>query len=647
MSWLYFLFMRKIVTLYSLLLCISLQAVAQEQGFFLNSWQPKTFTAPSFTDVAKPATAATVTITFDTAASITKVSKYLFGNNANPYMTQMVTEPVLLDHIKNLSPNIIRFPGGNISSVFIWNALPGQPPADMPDSLYDQDGKRVAAGYWYGKNADSWTLSTDNYYSMLQQTNNTGIITVNYSYARYSTSANPVQSAAHLAADWVRYDNGRTQYWEIGNEDAGPWQAGYKIDVANNKDGQPEIITGALYGQHFKVFVDSMKKAAQEVGSTIYIGAQLIAYDATNSWIPAERNWNSGFFSSAGNTADFFIVHSYYTPFNENSTAAVILSSAATETKNMMDWLKTSVQQNNAAMKPVALTEWNIFAVGSKQQVSHINGLHAVLVLGELLKNKYGMASRWDLANGWSNGDDHGTFSNGDEPSVNRWTPRPAFYHMYYFQEYFGDQMISSTVSGSTDIVAYASKFSSGEAGVIIVNKGTTAQTVRLSSSSYFPGNRYYWYTLTGDNDNGEFSRKVLINGTGPAGVAGGPTDYSTLKAGSATSNNDVRITVPPRSSSFVVMEKSNITAVNDIDPANKLIKIFPNPARSGKFVLSFTGLSGKAGIDILSETGQLIYRSQVTAANRVVMNRQLSHGVYFIKITLPKGITVKRLVVE
>ncbi|MEI9958909.1 MAG: hypothetical protein WDM90_21935 [Ferruginibacter sp.] len=38
---------------------------------------------------------------------------------------------------------------------------------------------------------------------MLSQTNSTGIITVNYGYARYGTSANPVAAAAHLAADWV------------------------------------------------------------------------------------------------------------------------------------------------------------------------------------------------------------------------------------------------------------------------------------------------------------------------------------------------------------------------------------------------------------------------------------------------------------
>ena len=333
---------------------------------------------------------------------------------------------------------------------------------------------------------------------MLQQTGNTGIITINYSYARYGTGPNPVQTAAHLAADWVRYDNGRTKFWEIGNEDAGPWQAGYKINVSNNQDGQPEIITGALYGQHFKVFADSMRQAATETGATIHIGAQLIQYDAVNSYNPVDRTWNSGYFGSAGNAADFYIVHSYYTPYNENSTAAVILNSAATETKSMMDWMKTTTQKAGVELKPIALTEWNIFAVGSKQMVSHINGMHATLNLGELIKNKYGLACRWDLANGWSNGDDHGTFNNGDEPGVPKWNPRPSFYHMYYFQHFFGDRMVASTVSGSADIVGYASTFSSGQAGIVVVNKGTGTQTVKISFQNFYPGNRYYWYTLNG-----------------------------------------------------------------------------------------------------------------------------------------------------
>ena len=371
--------------------------IAKSQGFFLNDWAPKTFAAPVYSTVAAPSGNATVTVNVDYSTVITKVPKYLFGNNTNPYIGQLVTNPGLISNIKNLSPNILRAPGGSLSDVYFWNGIT---PSDAPDSIITS-GTLAPSSYWFGNNTAAWTLSLDNYYAALQQTNSTGIITVNYAYARYGTSAHPDQVAAHLAANWVRYDNGRTKYWEVGNESGGSWEAGYQIDVTKNKDGQPKIITGALYGQHFKVFADSMRAAATQVGSTIEIGAQL---DGTQ---PASYNtvgltWEQGYFASAGNTADFYIVHDYFTGM-DNETAATILATPATESAAIMSYMNATTTKNGVSLKPIALTEWNIFAEGSGQMVSFIAGMHATMVLGELLKNQFGMASRWDLANGWKN----------------------------------------------------------------------------------------------------------------------------------------------------------------------------------------------------------------------------------------------------
>jgi hypothetical protein len=472
----------------------------------------------------------------------------------------MVDQPDLLDHITNLSPNLLRFPGGNLSNLYFWDMEPGAYYSDLPTQLIDGiDGSIDQASYWSGKNTSGWTITLDNYYKMLDTTGQTGMITVNYSLARYGLSADPVARAAEYAADWVRYDNGRTKYWEIGNENAGPWQAGWKINTATNQDNQPEIINGGLYGEHFLVFANAMRAAAAEIGHEIFIGAQLIQYDAENTWNPPDKDWNKLYFAEAGNSADFYIVHSYYTPYNENSTVETILNTAQTETESIMDWMKTTTSRAGVELKPIALTEWNIFAVGSKQAVSHINGMHAAMTVGELIKNNYGQASRWDLANGWSNGDDHGMFNNGDEPGgVPLWNPRPDFYHLYYMQKYFGDHALKSVTAGNANIQSYASKFNSGQAAVVIANKGRNDEVVQMSFDDFAPGTRYYWYSIEGGTDNGDFSRQVFINGNGPDYVAGGPSNYQNINARSALSDGGVKIIAPALSVTHVVTDEGS-----------------------------------------------------------------------------------------
>src|SRR5215469_4667924 len=191
--------------------------VAKTIGFFLDGWTSKTFTVPAYVDTTIPVVSPPTTVTIDASTVITKIPTTVFGQNANSWMTQIVTETSLMNHLDNLQPGIIRFPGGSISDTYFWNQTSAAP-SDAPDTLLDSNGNKVATMYWSGKNTQSWTISLDNYYQLLQQSHSTGIITVNYGYARYGTSADPVAAAAHLAADWVRYDNGRTKFWEIGNE---------------------------------------------------------------------------------------------------------------------------------------------------------------------------------------------------------------------------------------------------------------------------------------------------------------------------------------------------------------------------------------------------------------------------------------------
>ncbi len=164
-------------------------ATATTIGFFMDSWVPKSFAQPA-SSVAGPATGTpTVTVAVDRSEVLTKVPQTIYGNNANLWMTQIVTQPSLMNHLKVMQPKVLRFPGGSISDVFFWNAEKNTKPADAPLNLINADGSAHNNYWWCGKNNDDWTLSLNNYYNLLTQTNSTGIITINYGYARYAHNA--------------------------------------------------------------------------------------------------------------------------------------------------------------------------------------------------------------------------------------------------------------------------------------------------------------------------------------------------------------------------------------------------------------------------------------------------------------------------
>lgn len=516
------------------------------------AWVSKSGAVPSgYEDVPQSEGLKAVDINVNFSKRITKVSKYVYGNNANCFTGWMQNDAALMQNIHKLNMGVMRIPGGSLSDVYFWNRKGiyenyviksyDPPLTDIPLTIEPWIGKRV-------QDFESWSMGIDQYYQMMQTTGTTGIVTVNYGYARYGTSSNPVAQAAHLAADWVRTDNGRSKFWEIGNEVSGSWEAGYEIDQSLNKDGQPKRITGDLYGKHALVFIDSMRQAARQIGKEIYIG--VVCDQVINNDMP---NWNKELIANVGGKADFYIVHSYFTPYKQNSAPDVILNSTS-QIAGFKSYVQTELIMQGKPVAPVFLTEWNIFTEGSKQMVSFINGMHASLVLGELIKNKYEMASRWDLANGWAEGNDHGLFSYGDEPGVAKYAPRPAFYYLYYFQKYFGDVMVEATTT-SSNLVAYASQFSSGEAGIVLINKNNFEQVVEVTLKNFKPGNRYYTFTLTGGTDNGSFSRKVYVNGITTAAVAGGPENYESIKARSSVINGKIKLNLPKYSVVHLVVE--------------------------------------------------------------------------------------------
>jgi hypothetical protein len=358
----------------------------------------------------------------------------------------------------------------------------------------------------------------------------------------------------------VRYDKGRTLYWEVGNATNSTLEPGYFINTATNLDGQPQLLDGKTYGSQFKVFADSMRQAAAEVGNkAIKIGITLDGInDASAVTYGLINNWNNDVLTAENNTADFFVVQNYY-PFTSEDNTAVndVLSTAVTGTGSMMNWIRSSVLQAGAVQKPVAMDLWSITPGGSQQMVSNIAGLHSVMVLGEALKNQISMTCRYNLAQSWNNGADFGIFNNSSstefaEPGAADWNPRPAFYYMYYFQHYMGAYLVNTT-SDNDDIISYGSLYSSGEGGVVLVNQGAIDHVVKITFNNFLAGNTYYYFTLNGGTDNIPFSSQVYVNGAGPTGNSGGPANVAGIAASSSAISGGIFVTVPKYGAVFLV----------------------------------------------------------------------------------------------
>jgi hypothetical protein len=217
---------------------------------------------------------------------------------------------------------------------------------------------------------------------------------------------------------------------------------------------------------------------------------------------------------------------------------------------------------------------------------------------------------------------------------------------MYYFQKYFGDEMIGSAVTGSTDVLSYASRFSSGEGSVVLVNKGTSEKVVTIKMMNHGVGERYYFYTLTGGTDNGEFSLKTLVNGHGPTLSAGGPADYETIAANSASAPDGIKLSLPARSVTYLLTDEGDNVITSAEDEVASAIRIFPNPAAHDfEIELPETGFTS---FDIVDVMGRRHVENFVSAGEtRIAVETTLAPGFYILTVHRPGQAFSRKLIIE
>jgi len=595
------------------------------ENCFLDDFESKVAEIPRAVNAEKPADSASVIVTIN-EDTLGKISKYVFGNAIAAWFGSH-EDPELIENTALFAPTLIRFPGGSWSNGYFFNGVP----SDVPDSIYDGQTYNSTAGtadkleFSGHDGTEDWVTTTDQYYALRESTDvNEGLITINYGYARYGTSDDPVAKAAHLAADWVRYDARRTKFWEIGNENGGPWEYGWMIDTALNKDGQPQIITGELYGQHFKVFVDSMRNAAAQIGATTYIGAQLVIY-GESSWNFVDRDWNEGVFNEVGDYADYYVIHCYFD--NSADIRSVLMSPR--DLTDFMDFLKQDFIDKEAYPKPITVTEYNVTPCWGnvaceerEMSTSYINGIEAVVCMCEMIKNNYGLGARWLLEELF---EAYGSNSN---------SPHAEFYYLAYLPNFYGDHAISTTSSDS-DIFSYASKYSSGETAMIIINIGTDDEVIKIGSDSIGVGGKYYIYSFTGGTE-ADYSKDVYINGEGPSTNHWGPYDQLfNIRANSYTIDtidNEIKFTSPGRSVQMIMIE-----GVRNIDSYN-LYQNDPNPFSTITnigYQLPVSSFVTLKLFDILGREVETLFNEHQNAGVHSVTfdASHLTSGIYFYRI--------------
>ena len=411
-------------------------AMQGHPGFFLDDWKEKKNPKISINDIEiKVDDVATTFAITNVKDPLTKISKYIFGNNLGHWSNRkFLDNDDFIFNLKDMGIQVVRFPGGNASNDYFWDAANlNQCPEGTPSIIYKSNFKKSTPPK-LGIQGNFRTRPED-YYELLLRTKSTGSICVNYSFSLYSEiddELERVNNAADYAASWVYEVNIKRglniKFWEIGNENWGKWQAGYNVKERG-------IIDPKKYGQHCKIFIEKMKA----VDPSIKIG--VVGFQKPKTRDPVQLKWNELVIPEIIDDADFYILHDYYTKFGAILSPVEMLSSIDTtysHIKVVNDAIKKFTDKNINHL-PIALTEFNTRSNASISKndgatnVSHTAGLFFAHALGEIIRQGYGMAMVWDIENGYKDGHDHGMFASNKEIDVNWLTPHPSYYHYYYY----------------------------------------------------------------------------------------------------------------------------------------------------------------------------------------------------------------------
>ena len=316
-----------------------------------------------------------------------------------------------------------------------------------------------------------------------------GIVTVNFGTGTYEE-----------AAAWVQYakDHGylsRISYWQIGNENAGLWEACGPVDAE-------------YYALRYIKFVDAMKT----VDNSIKIAGPVLGDATTASELYDGMSFMDKFFQVLQangklgylDALDFHLYPDWQNNNEANSLSTPNNWASGTNYKSIVDSLMVNYYGNVNA-KPVILSEYNSGSA-TVLSMSFMNALWITNWLGEYMKafGPRACGNLWDIMNNdASTGNyDHGFMEIGAQTGAYKYQARASYWGMYIINNYFacpdeyGNTLVSAS-SNQTLLPVYAAKRNDGALSLMVVNKDkNNAYSSTINISGYTPDPSAELYTF-------------------------------------------------------------------------------------------------------------------------------------------------------